>query len=229
MMSNDAYLRRLQKMIDDPDTPDYLRDALERKLEHMQRQHEAAKTPAQQRAEESRRKEKLMAPPSNVRRIGRTLLWDPPETADELRPDGYWIREQRGDGVWVWHGDYQSHRSREAQLRTDRPASVSAHYSQLGRRWSDPLVAGAEPWWIVSRVRYYCTERQHGETHVNRWRRVLAAFGVVEAKRGHASRPLVSPLDPPMTFNEAQSYASRGWQRWVPVAKLLRRLQASRD
>ena len=44
--------------------------------------------------------------------------------------------------------------------------------------------------------------------HVERWSRVLAAFG---ASNGYS----------PMTATESQTYADRGWPRWVPVVTAL--------
>ena len=50
--------------------------------------------------------------------------------------------------------------------------------------------------------------------HVERWSRVLAAFG---ASNGYS----------PMTATESQTYADRGWPRWVPVVTALECLEGA--
>ena len=50
--------------------------------------------------------------------------------------------------------------------------------------------------------------------HVERWSRVLAAFG---ASNGYS----------PMTATESQTYADRGWTRWVPVVTALECLESA--
>ena len=50
--------------------------------------------------------------------------------------------------------------------------------------------------------------------HVERWSRVLAAFGVSNSYNNN-----------PMTATEAQTYADRGWTRWVPVTTALECLE----
>ena len=56
--------------------------------------------------------------------------------------------------------------------------------------------------------------------HVVRWNRVLLAFGWDVSPTSDSSIE-------PMTAAEAQTYADRGWQRWVPVAKALRGIEAA--
>ena len=67
---------------------------------------------------------------------------------------------------------------------------------------------------LVAQVRGYAAETQHGQEHVDRWMRVLAAFG---DDNGYA----------PMTAAEAQAFADKGWQRWVPVVAALEALEAA--
>lgn len=51
------------------------------------------------RAAQRRKTDKaLRRKPARAWRVGRTLFWDPPATADELRPLGYRVSEQRSDG-----------------------------------------------------------------------------------------------------------------------------------
>lgn len=46
------------------------------------------------RAAQRRKTDKaLRRKPARAWRVGRTLFWDPPETADELRPLGYRVSE----------------------------------------------------------------------------------------------------------------------------------------
>ncbi len=69
---------------------------------------------------------------------------------------------------------------------------------------------------VLANVRSYAGETQNGAKHVNRWKRVLEAFGV-------ESYPDLEP----MTAAAAQVYADAGWRRWVPVATELRSIEAS--
>ena len=171
----------------------------------------------------------LRAPPAKVWRVGNTIFWEPPETADQLRPAGYWISEKR-NGEWTAHGDYLLPHAREADLFGNGPAQVEAYYhdTALGEAYISPVVEASpgEPWWLVSRVRFYASETHKGKEHTDRWRRVLAAFGATEAKVGWAGRAAVGPLHPPVTAAEAEGYVERGWSRWIAVATTLRRLEA---
>ena len=69
---------------------------------------------------------------------------------------------------------------------------------------------------LVANVQNYATETHHGPVHVERWNRVLAAFGTIQ----HSD---------PMTATEAQTYADRGWKRWVPVVEALTALEAQQS
>ena len=66
---------------------------------------------------------------------------------------------------------------------------------------------------LVAQVRGYAAETHQGQAHVDRWKRVLAAFG---DDNGYTA----------MTAAEAQAFADNGWQRWVPVAAALAALEA---
>ncbi len=52
--------------------------------------------------------------------------------------------------------------------------------------------------------------------HVERWSRVLAAFGVDNAYNNNL-----------MSASEAQTYADRGWKRWIPVVTALQCLETA--
>ena len=74
-------------------------------------------------------------------------------------------------------------------------------------------VVGVDPA-LVAQVRGYAAETHQGQAHVDRWKRVLAAFG---DDNGYTA----------MTAAEAQTHADKGWQRWVPVAAALAALEAA--
>ncbi len=78
-----------------------------------------------------------------------------------------------------------------------------------------PAVATVDPA-LVAQVRGYAAETHQGQEHVDRWKRVLAAFG---DDNGYT----------PMTAAEAQIHADKGWQRWVPVAAALAALEAAQQ
>ncbi len=78
-----------------------------------------------------------------------------------------------------------------------------------------PTVATVDPA-LVAQVRGYAAETHHGQEHVDRWMRVLAAFG---DNNGYTA----------MTAAEAQTHADRGWQRWVPVVAALEALEAAQQ
>ena len=66
---------------------------------------------------------------------------------------------------------------------------------------------------LVSAVQDYAAEAHVGSEHVDRWNRVLAALGS-------------GTHDNPMTAAEAQTYADRGWKRWIPVVDTLTVLES---
>ncbi|MCY4271862.1 MAG: hypothetical protein OXF00_04390 [bacterium] len=72
---------------------------------------------------------------------------------------------------------------------------------------------------LISGVRGYAAETQHGDAHVERWNRVLVAFGETVAGFGGT----------PMGAAEAQTYADRGWGRWVPVVAALEALEQAQS
>ncbi len=73
---------------------------------------------------------------------------------------------------------------------------------------------------VVASVQSWMAETHHGAAHVNRWQRVLVAFGALDADGVSGGA---------MSAAEAQGYADRGWQRWVPVVAELAALEASRS
>ncbi len=78
-----------------------------------------------------------------------------------------------------------------------------------------PTVATVDPA-LVAQVRGYAAETHQGQAHVDRWKRVLAAFG---DDNGYTA----------MTAAEARTHADKGWQRWVPVAAALAALEAAQQ
>ena len=73
---------------------------------------------------------------------------------------------------------------------------------------------------LVANVKSWMAETYHGAAHVNRWQRVLVAFGALDADGVSGDA---------MSAAEAQGYADRGWQRWVPVVAELAALEASQS
>ncbi|MCY3656908.1 MAG: hypothetical protein OXG95_09925 [Chloroflexi bacterium] len=68
---------------------------------------------------------------------------------------------------------------------------------------------------LVAAVQGYAAETESGAEHVERWTRVLAAFGVAQ----HAS---------PMTVAEARTHAATYWSvRWDPVVAALEAIEAA--
>ena len=66
---------------------------------------------------------------------------------------------------------------------------------------------------LIGMVQGYAAETFQGQAHVDRWMKVLAAFG---DDNGYT----------PMTAEEAQTYAGYGWHRWDPVAEALAEIEA---
>ena len=216
-----AYLVRRFGGIDR--VPDYIKRHFERRT---QMRDDAARAARERREREHARIKALRRPPARVWRVGYTVLWEPPETLRELRPLGYWLSEQR-HGQWTAHGDYLPEPAREGRTFGLGPVRVEVKYDQqaLGEVYVSPSVSHhhSDDPVLISRIRFYASETHKGRAHCDRWRRVLAAFGVREAKVGWAGRPPVGPLEPAITLAEAQRCAARGWRRWVPVADALRR------
>ena len=115
--------------------PDYIKKHYaDREDQKRQREEEANKAKQEQEAEWARIKA-LRRPPQNVRlervgTYGMKIVWDPPETADEMPPAGYWVSEKR-NGEWTKHGDYLLPEKREAFLYGQGPASVETWYHQM--------------------------------------------------------------------------------------------------
>ena len=68
---------------------------------------------------------------------------------------------------------------------------------------------------LILLIESYCAEQDPGSAHVIRWRRAQAGLG---RDTGYDA----------MTAAEARSYADKGWTRWVPVAKALRKIEKER-
>ncbi|MCY4040300.1 MAG: hypothetical protein OXF72_03475, partial [Gammaproteobacteria bacterium] len=71
---------------------------------------------------------------------------------------------------------------------------------------------------LLADVRAYAAETDNGPEHVERWRRVL--YALTNGAEGVA---------PAMTSHEAQTYADKGWARWVPVAAALKLIDGGVD
>ena len=95
-------------------------------------------------------------------------------------------------------GTSQNDEMYSSALSADEEASPQAEES---------CVSGS----LVADVQGYAGETWRGSpVHVERWERVLAAFGETGSYSAN-----------PMTAAEAQTYADRGWNRWVPVVAAL--------
>ena len=215
--------------------PEYLRKLLEWKRRLMaDKARENERLTREYKARQQAKRDRIKAlrrPPARVWRVGSTIFWEPPETVDQLEPAGYWIGEER-HGAWTKHGDYLRPNVRSAQLFGDGAgaATVEAYYhdTALGEAYISPAVERPdEDPFLVNKVRYYVSVGGRPPIYYERWRRVLAGFGVAQPKRVRGKS--VAPLAPAMTAREAQSYADRGWERWVPVAKALRRIESIRQ
>ena len=198
---------------------------------HAQKQEDSVKKANERKEQEWQRQRKLRRPPAKVWRVGDTLFWDPPETINELRIEGYWVSERR-NGHWASHGDMVLPDTRNVQLfgaYNDARVETKYHQQALGEFYLSPVVKppGEDPY-LVSKVRYYVSEKMFVRPEgAKRWRRVLAGFGVTKAKWVRGRR--ITPLEPAMTAAEAQKYADKGWLRWVPVAKALKRVEKVRN
>ena len=216
--------------------PAYLRrgfeaqDRAQARRERQQRAHQAA-----QEAERARVKA-LRRSPQNVRlepvgTWGARIVWEPPETAEELPPAGYWISEER-NGKWTAHGDYLLPDRRSGSLFGRGPARVETWYHQMALYESYPsetvtlpaespetgsavgAVTGIpvteQDQALIETVRGYLTESGRPHMYYVRWRRTLAAL----LGEQHMN---------PMTADEAQGYVDRGWgDRWPPIVEALR-------
>ena len=65
---------------------------------------------------------------------------------------------------------------------------------------------------LINDIKGYIDEQADGTPHVERWERVLHAFGGDSHEDG------------PMGISEAEGYRDRGWDRWIPVVEALKKL-----
>lgn len=105
----------------------------------------------------------LRKPPARVWRIGNVIFWEPPATANQLTPLGYWVSEER-NGEWTAHGDYLPHATaRESWLFSTGPAQVETIYNQqrLGEHYYSPIVKynPGEETYLVQRVVFMLVKR----------------------------------------------------------------------
>ena len=209
--------------------PEYIRRHFANRALRLVRQEEAIQKAKERKRLEREAVKALRRPPARVWRVGNVMFWEPPDTVDELEPAGYWISEVRHN-QWTKHGDYLLPHFRSAQLFGDGAARVEAYYhnTALGEVYATHSVRatpGEDPY-LVNKVRYYVSVGGRPDHYYERWRRVLAGFGVARGKSVRGV--MVEPLAPAMTAREAQVYANRGWVRWVPVAAALRRIEEVR-
>ena len=217
--------------------PDYIKKFYKDRADRARQRKEAEAERKRKREQEYARIRSLRRPPANVRRIGQTLIWSPPETANQVKPIGYWVSEER-HGQWTNHGDYVPADVFESQLFGTGDARVSTVYAQmaLSEGYPGPVMphVRGEHRYLMGAVRQYVKETRHGQAHIDRWRRVLAALGVTNGnwyclRRGvRRNQPL--PLHPAMTAEEAERNARRfNGGGWRPVVEVLRRLEGLVD
>ena len=161
--------------------------------------------------------------PARIWRIGNLLFWTPP--AGGPSPRGY--RVEQGDSVLHFqpHTFHDGREVYEYILRGDAPARVEAeHGGGLNHRvYSESVAPGPEPPATVQRIRYFASRWWRSQASRDRWRRVLAGFGVPCAEK-----PAVCPLEPAMTAGEARGYHDRGWSPWWGhAADVLERLETT--
>ena len=221
--------------------PQYIKDHFKNRARLKREEQERLEEARREKEREYQRIKALRRPPTNVRleltpngRVGK-IIWEPPETADELPPAGYWVSEER-NGEWTAHGDYVLPHVRSATLFGTGPARVETWYHQmaLGESYPSPVVTAQKPEpepvktepalgaekpqanaALIETLRgYLAEERGRPPIYYERWTRALAGLGAAEH-------------DDPMTAAEAQKYADRGWKRWVPVVKALRQIETN--
>ena len=154
-----------------------------------------------QRAEDERRAA-LRGPPTNCRREGNVVRWDPPDLDGGETPECYWIEQER-NGEWttlqppVYH-----YEPREKALLGDGPARVAAYYpnepQRLGLGWGyrrGPLLERpAETPERMARIVEACRTytgprlRRGGAPYVVHLRRHAGMPGISSAERHQAHR-----------------------------------------
>ena len=72
---------------------------------------------------------------------------------------------------------------------------------------------------LIARIKQWRNDPRyvHDQAHTDRWDRALLSFGETVADTSLS----------PMTADEAQTYADRGWTRWVEVSTALRKIEAA--
>ena len=113
--------------------PAYIRRHFERRAQMRRESEEAIREAKAKKEREREARDALRRPPARVWRIGQTILWEAPETADQFEPIGYWIGENGS-----WHGDYVPADVRESQLYGTGPANVQAVYRIWGTSRGPP-------------------------------------------------------------------------------------------
>ena len=126
--------------------PAYLRRALGLREKARDESRQRIREHEERQQHERDRVKALRRPPTDVRIEGRRIYWDPPETAGELEPAGYWVSEKR-NGEWTKHGDYVLPHVRSAVLFGNHDGSAGPAYVEtwyhgmaLGEMYRSPVV-----------------------------------------------------------------------------------------
>ena len=147
---------------------------------------------------------RIEQPPST--RGGETEKSSPPtpSIAPSLIPHAH---ANGGDGTEASsESDHECHHECMMRMEQESEADETLAKKQPGPCDVDPD--------LIEKVRGYAAETANGEKHVERWNRVLSAFGVrIPGPEGM------------MMADEAEEYEARGWKRWIPVVAQLKVLE----
>ncbi len=151
----------------------------------------------------------------------RRLLWNQPQkiyVSAWMDSDSRFFDPQCRtdiDACWVITNEYQGRNGPRVivNIAADETADETDDTAA-----SDPVPTYTVPASLIADVQGYAAETSNGDAHVNRWKRVLLAFG--ESVPGFAGTP--------MTAAEATQHAQTFWSvRWDPVAAALTSLEAA--
>ncbi|MCY4193052.1 MAG: hypothetical protein OXF04_01975 [bacterium] len=145
-------------------------------------------------------------------------------------PQKIWVRawpagtcNTNTPACWTITNQISGH-TRNIHIRIQQPSAHNQPQQQTGQQPADNQQLAEQPpgytvpAQLIADVRSYAAETSNGDAHVERWNRVLVAFG----------ETVTEFTGTPMAAAEAQTYADRGWTRWNPVVAALAALEAAR-
>ena len=172
--------------------PQYIRDHYEERERLEQKRQDEMREAEERKERERERIKALRRPPQNVRLVGRTVHFDPPETADQLEFAGFWVSEYR-NGEWTVHGDYVLPHVRKATLFGNGPCYVETWYHQmaLGEMYRSDIVKAESP--ETGRDAEGKTEEAPPSAsrskNPTRWQRIVSATESYSGRRTFDGRP----------------------------------------